>query len=57
MMKLQFGLTQELTNTQYAPLAALLAYYEAEKPSNLYNQSHQRPQMAIFQWRRSWNRP
>ena len=31
MMKLQFGLTQELTNTQYAPLAALLAYYEAEK--------------------------
>jgi hypothetical protein len=31
MMKLQIGLTQELTNTQYAPLAALLAYYEAEK--------------------------
>jgi hypothetical protein len=31
IMKLQFGLTQELTNTQYAPLAALLAYYEAEK--------------------------
>lgn len=30
-MNLQFGLTQELTNTQYAPLAALLAYYEAEK--------------------------
>ena len=30
-MKLQFGLTQELTNTQYAPLAALLAYYEAKK--------------------------
>ena len=30
-MKLQFSLTQELTNTQYAPLAALLAYYEAEK--------------------------
>mgnify|MGYP001202711862 CR=1 FL=1 len=30
-MKLQFGLTQELTNTQYAPLAALLAFYEAEK--------------------------
>lgn len=30
-MKLQFGLTQEFTNTQYAPLAALLAYYEAEK--------------------------
>ena len=29
-MKLQFGLTQELTNTQYAPLAALLACYEAE---------------------------
>lgn len=30
-MQLQFGLTQELTNTQYAPLAALLAYYQAEK--------------------------
>jgi len=30
-MKLHFGLTPELTNTQYAPLAALLAYYEAEK--------------------------
>lgn len=30
-MKIQFGLTKEFTNTQYAPLAALLAYYEAEK--------------------------
>ena len=30
-MKRQLGLTQELTNTQYASLAALLAYYEAEK--------------------------
>lgn len=30
-MHLQFSLTQELINTQYAPLAALLAYYEAEK--------------------------
>ena len=30
-MQVQFGLTQELTNTRYAPLAALLAYYEAEK--------------------------
>jgi len=30
-MKLQFGLTQELTNTQFAPLAALMAYYEAKK--------------------------
>lgn len=29
-MRLQFGLTDELTNTQYAPLAALAAYYEAE---------------------------
>jgi hypothetical protein len=29
-MQLQFGLTHELTNTQYAPLAALMAYYEAE---------------------------
>jgi len=30
-MKLQFGLTQEFTNTQYAPLATLMAYYEAER--------------------------
>jgi hypothetical protein len=30
-MKLQFGQTKEFTNTQYASLAALLAYYEAEK--------------------------
>lgn len=30
-MHLQFGLTEELINTQFAPLAALLAYYEAEK--------------------------
>ena len=30
-MQLQFGLTQEFTNTRYAPLAALLAYYEAKK--------------------------
>lgn len=30
-MQLQFGLTQELTNTQYAPLAVLMAYYEAQK--------------------------
>ena len=30
-MKLQLGLTQEFTNTHYAPLAALIAYYEAEK--------------------------
>ena len=30
-MTMQFGLTQAMTNTQYAPLAALLAYYEAEK--------------------------
>jgi hypothetical protein len=30
-MQLKFGLTKEFTNTQYAPLAALLAYYEAEK--------------------------
>jgi len=30
-MHLRFGLTQELINTQFAPLAALLAYYEAEK--------------------------
>lgn len=29
-MTLHFGLTNELTNTQYAPLAALAAYYEAE---------------------------
>lgn len=30
-MTLQFDKTKELTNTQHAPLAALLAYYEAEK--------------------------
>lgn len=28
-MTLQFGKTDELTNTQFAPLAALLTYYEA----------------------------
>jgi hypothetical protein len=31
VMHLQFGLTQELTNTQYTPLAALLAYYNAQR--------------------------
>jgi hypothetical protein len=30
-MRLQFGTTDELTNTQFAPVAALMAYYEAEK--------------------------
>ena len=30
-MLLEFGKTDELTNTQRAPLGALLAYYEAEK--------------------------
>jgi len=30
-MQLKFGRTKEFTNTQYAPLAALLAFYEAEK--------------------------
>ncbi len=30
-MRAQFGLTDELTNTQLAPLAALTAYYKAEK--------------------------
>lgn len=29
-MRLQFGLTDELTNTQFAPVAALIAYYQAE---------------------------
>ena len=29
-MRLQFGLTNDLTDTQYAPLAALAAYYKAE---------------------------
>lgn len=29
-MKLEFGLTTELFNTQYAPLAVLLAYYRQE---------------------------
>lgn len=30
-MLLQFGLTDELTNSQFAPVAALAAYYQAEK--------------------------
>ena len=30
-MRLQFGTTDELTNTQLAPVAALMAYYEAQK--------------------------
>ncbi len=30
-MSLKFEKTKELTNTQYAPLAALMAYYEAQK--------------------------
>lgn len=30
-MRLQFGTTQELTNTQFAPVAALMAYYQAQK--------------------------
>lgn len=29
-MLLQFGLTDELTNSQFAPVAALAAYYQAE---------------------------
>jgi hypothetical protein len=29
-MTLEFGLTDELTNTQFAPIAALAAYYEAQ---------------------------
>jgi hypothetical protein len=30
-MRLQFGTTDELTNTQFAPVAALMAYYEVQK--------------------------
>jgi hypothetical protein len=30
-MRLQFDTTDELTNTQFAPVAALMAYYEAQK--------------------------
>ena len=30
-MRLEFDTTDELTNTQFAPLAALMAYYEAQK--------------------------
>ena len=30
-MRLQFGTTDELTNTQFAPVAALIAYYETQK--------------------------
>ncbi len=28
-MEIEFGVTQELTNTKYAPLAALLAHYRS----------------------------
>jgi hypothetical protein len=31
LMRLQFGTTDELTNTQFAPVAALMAYYEIQK--------------------------
>ena len=30
-MRLQFGTTEELTNTQFAPVATLMAYYEAQQ--------------------------
>lgn len=30
-MAIELGTTQELTNTQYAPVAALMAYYENQK--------------------------
>jgi len=30
-MRLQFGTTDELTNTQFAPVAALMAYYKGQK--------------------------
>jgi hypothetical protein len=30
-MRLEFGTTDELTNTQFAPVAALMVYYEAQK--------------------------
>ena len=30
-MRLEFDTTDELTNTQFAPMAALMAYYEAQK--------------------------
>ena len=30
-MRLEFGTTDELTNTQFAPVAVLMAYYEAQK--------------------------
>ncbi|NIW93323.1 MAG: hypothetical protein GWN20_10660 [Phycisphaerae bacterium] len=30
-MRLQFGTTAELTNTQFAPVAALMAYYQAQQ--------------------------
>jgi hypothetical protein len=30
-MRLQFGTTEELSNTQFAPVAALMAYYESQK--------------------------
>ena len=30
-MRLEFDTSAELTNTQFAPVAALMAYYEAQK--------------------------
>lgn len=30
-MRVEFGTTDELTNTQFAPVAVLMAYYEAQK--------------------------
>lgn len=30
-MRLEFDITDELTNTQFAPVAVLMAYYEAQK--------------------------
>ena len=30
-MRLKFGTTEELTNTQFAPVAALMAYYDDQK--------------------------
>jgi hypothetical protein len=49
-MLLGYGLTTELTNTQFAPVAALSAYYEAEnvlKPLRNVNSSNDQGEFAL----------
>lgn len=49
-MLLQFGLTDELTNSQFAPVAALAAYYQAEnvlKPLQLVTPSSDQAEFSL----------